>query len=566
MATNDYEIQVNTDDYDEFLYGGEPESLPGSPVAIDEQGHLVIPSDGWLIHQSHDPSVMDPENTGATTDFWSAYPITIDVNGDIFYYGENTGINVRGPAGETNIIRWEDLTPEQIELLKGADGTNGINGAPGRDGQDGQNGLSAYEEWLDIHGWSDHPEEHPISDFYQEIANLSSGVVVPGTGSGSVLINYKGSTEAASGAGATAFGNNTVVSAQNSIAAGTGTTTSNTNQVSIGKYNDSQPNSLFEVGNGLNSSSRSNALTLDANGNLLTSGTITDGGNNILSNKVDKVTGKALSTNDFTTNYKDWLDQYLNGFDTSVSSSSLNPVTSQGIYQAIEDAKSEVMVSKPQQESIATDVDLNFFHPYSLNNGDLNKALFSSGIQWNPYKKTLKMNQNITNSNVVALGDNLLSAANGQTIFGKYNQTNADHIFQIGNGVSGNSRSNALYLTNTGNLKVSGTIEDGSGNKLNQKQNTLTYDNTVTEDSSNMVTSGKIYDYLVENGLNITYHRFEDPRTDQILTSIDMINSQLTTLLNMINAHELIDDTTGDTYTYGIDNDEFYIKLKEGGQ
>ena len=307
-------------------------------------------------------------------------------------------------------------------------------------------------------------------------------------------------------------------------------------------------------------------MTLDANGNLLTSGTITDGGNNILSNKVDKVTGKALSTNDFTTNYKDWLDQYLNGFDTSVSSSSLNPVTSQGIYQAIEDAKSEVMVSKPQQESIATDVDLNFFHPYSLNNGDLNKALFSSGIQWNPYKKTLKMNQNITNSNVVALGDNLLSAANGQTIFGKYNQTNADHIFQIGNGISGNSRSNALYLTNTGNLKVSGTIEDGSGNKLNQKQNTLTYDNTVTEDSPNMVTSGKIYDYLVKNGLNITYHRFEDPRTDQILTSIDMINSQLTTLLNMINAHELIDDTTGDTYTYGIDNDEFYIKLKEGGQ
>jgi hypothetical protein len=566
MATNDYEIQVNTDDYDEFLYGGEPESLPGSPIAIDEQGHLVIPSDGWLVHQSHNPSVMDPENTGATTDFWSAYPITIDVNGDIFYYGENTGINVRGPAGETNIIRWEDLTPEQIELLKGADGTNGINGAPGRDGQDGQNGLSAYEEWLDIHGWSDHPEEHPISDFYQEIANLSSGVVVPGTGSGSVLINYKGSTEAASGAGATAFGNNTVASAQNSIAAGTGTTTSNTNQVSIGKYNDSQQNSLFEVGNGLNSSSRSNALTLDANGNLLTSGTITDGGNNILSNKVDKITGKALSTNDFTTNYKDWLDQYLNGFDTSVSSSSLNPVTSQGIYQAIEDAKSEVMVSKPQQESIATDVDLNFFHPYSLNNGDLNKALFSSGIQWNPYKKTLKMNQNITNSNVIALGDNLLSAANGQTIFGKYNQTNADHIFQIGNGISGNSRSNALYLTNTGNLKVSGTIEDGSGNKLNQKQNTLTYDNTVTEDSSNMVTSGKIYDYLVENGLNITYHRFEDPRTDQILTSIDMINSQLTTLLNMINAHELIDDTTGDTYTYGIDNDEFYIKLKEGGQ
>jgi hypothetical protein len=149
MATNDYEIQVNTDDYDEFLYGGEPESLPGSPVAIDEQGHLVIPSDGWLVHQSHDPSVMDPENTGATTDFWSAYPITIDINGNIFYYGENTGINVRGPAGETNIIQWDDLTPEQIELLKGEKGQDGAPGTPGTNGTNGANGKSAYELWLE---------------------------------------------------------------------------------------------------------------------------------------------------------------------------------------------------------------------------------------------------------------------------------------------------------------------------------------------------------------------------------------------------------------------------------
>ena len=559
MATNDYEIQVNTDDYDEFLYGGEPESLPGSPVAINEQGHLVIPSDGWLVHQSHDPSVMDPENTGATTDFWSAYPITIDINGNIFYYGENTGINVRGPAGETNIIQWDDLTPEQIELLKGEKGQDGAPGTPGTNGTNGTNGKSAYELWLEQHGYD--PQEHSLDEFYTFIADQATQIVKQGTGTGSIILNYEGTQDqVASGTGATSIGSHTTAAAPNSIAAGSYTTTSNANQLVIGTYNNPQQNTLFEIGNG-SQGLPSNALIVTSTGNVQISGEFTNGNGDTLSNKVDKVPGKELSTNDFTDNDKNFIRNYH--IDTQITSGSTNPPTSNAVALYVDSAIGTVDTSKVQQSVTGADVYYPFFHPSVQTTGDLQTVLYSSGLQWNPNKKTLRMATTITGNNTIALGQELTSATNGQTIFGKYNETNSQHIFQIGNGTANSSRSNALTLTNTGNLKVAGTVEDGSGNKLNQKQNTLIYDNTIVEDSPNMVTSGTIYEFLSNMGLSTEYDCFIDPRTDQILDALDTINTRLTSITNMINAHELIDDTTGNTYTYGIDNDEFYIKLKE---
>ena len=556
MATNNF--QINTDNYDEFLYDGEPESLPGSPLAIDEQGHLIIPPDGWLIHQPTDSSVMDPENTGATTDFWSAYPITIDINGDIYYYGENTGINVRGPAGETNIIRWEDLTPEQIELLKGQDGQDGAPGINGTNGRNGVDGKSAYELWLDQHGYD--PDEHSLDDFYAYIANQASQIVKQGTGIGSIILNYKGEQgQIANGTGSTSIGNHTTASASNSIAAGSYTTASNADQLVIGRYNDPQQNTLFEIGNGSNGLP-SNALTVDLSGNLQVSGEVINGDGETLTSKVDKVEGKQLSDNNFSNNYKTILDNYH--LDTIVSPNSFNPVTSNAITTYVGQAISGIDTTKVQQNLTNSDVYYPFFHPSVQIAGDLQTLLYSPDFQWNPHKKTLRMATSITGDNTIALGTGLSSSTNNQTIFGKYNEADSQHIFQIGNGTSNSSRSNALTLTNSGNLKVTGNIEDGNGNKLHQKQDILTYDNTIIENSGNMVTSGTIYDYLVSKGLSTTYDCFIDPRTDQILISINDMND----LLTVLNNHELIDDTTGLTYTFGIDNDEFYIRLKEEPQ
>ena len=87
MATNDFIEEGLTDDYDIYGADGTPSPLPGSPT-IDASGHLQIPpfdSETYFPLPAN-PSRMDPDpnNTGPTTDFWTAFPITIDVNGDLF--------------------------------------------------------------------------------------------------------------------------------------------------------------------------------------------------------------------------------------------------------------------------------------------------------------------------------------------------------------------------------------------------------------------------------------------------------------------------------------------------
>ena len=89
MATNEWEI--TTDDYD--LYGSEgvPESLPGTPT-IDGSGHLVFPDQPYFSPSTNPQSTMDEDsnNTGAMTDFFTNFPISIDINGYIPIYTELT--------------------------------------------------------------------------------------------------------------------------------------------------------------------------------------------------------------------------------------------------------------------------------------------------------------------------------------------------------------------------------------------------------------------------------------------------------------------------------------------
>ena len=64
------------------------------------------------------------------------------------------------------------------------------------------------------------------------------------------------------------------VNAQYGIAMGQGLLVSSENQFAIGKYNLSSENTAFVIGNGDNSSNRSNALTVDWNGDLKAAGSV----------------------------------------------------------------------------------------------------------------------------------------------------------------------------------------------------------------------------------------------------------------------------------------------------
>ena len=105
------------------------------------------------------------------------------------------------------------------------------------------------------------------------------------------ICRARGETSHAEGYGTTASGSYT--HAQNER-----TTAGYQSQTAIGKYNDNQSNNAFEIGNGT-LSARSNAFTVDWNGNVDASGDVTDGSGNVLSSKAD-TSSVPTATSDLT--------------------------------------------------------------------------------------------------------------------------------------------------------------------------------------------------------------------------------------------------------------------------
>ena len=564
MPTNNFvERNVTTDDYDLYGSEGQPTSLPGSP-GIDKSGHLIIPpEDGTYFPPSTTPeSTMDPDpnNTGPTTDFWTAFPITIDVNGQIFYYGKDTGINVRGPAGVSS-IRFEDLTSAQKEQIRGEAGQNGLNGINGADGRDGTDGLSAYELWLRENGYD--PEDHPIEEFFEYLTNLGNALVKEGTGAGSLIVNNRGTENTAAGASAFASGYQTAANGNYSATFGKGTIANNIYSAAFGQYNEGKVSSLFEIGNG-SPLIRQNVFEVDLSGTVNARGDIVDGTFNVLSNKVDKEAGKGLSTNDFNNGYKNFLDQYT--VDNALNAGSTNPVTNAAITAAINNIST--LNGKPALSQSTANADLNFGFVNDTTATALTDLKWTNGLKWNPSKNILKNNNISTStfSNIFSFGTAGLSAAsNDQIILGKYNSANADDFLEIGYGTS-SSPKNILEISKLGDLTVTGEIEDGSGNVLSDKQDILTFDSLPTLNSTNPVTSGGLYNLFTSFGVNVSTGTLTIPGLANMQTQINNLAARVTALeaaVAAIGNPRLIPDDLlpSNIYTYGINNDQFYIKL-----
>lgn len=564
MANN---WNVTTDDYDLYNPNQGDASLPGSPI-MTRSGQIEIDPNFFPMPAPLNPSTMDYDenNTGPTTDFWTDYPIRIDINGDIWYRNQNTGINVRGPAGNSN-ISFDELTPEQKASLKGADGASGVNGTNGRDGEDGADGLSAYEVWLQDNGWLDHPEEHPLSEFYAFIANYTNNLVIEGIGTGSLILNYRGTHNQANGEGSLAAGDNTIAGGDFTFTAGQGTRAAYDYQVAIGSYNVNKPRNLFEIGKG-DANLRSNAFEVDDVGNAVAANNVIDGVGNVLANKVDKEIGKGLSANDFTNAYKSFIDNYT--VDTEINSQSTNPVTNAAIATALESIS--IGSGKPEQSEAESDSLIPFAFLTSPTEGTVNELYYSANFTYNPVRDSIKTDINTqlgSYQNVVALGRGLLAAHGNQAIFGTYNAAAATDRFIVGGGVNAQSRTNLLTLNASGDLVVAGEVTDGNGESISDKQDILILDNAPTYNSTNFVNSGKMYDYLISQGMDPTNgfvkHYTITAMQGQITTLQNAVTALQTQITNLIaTLHELTDDTyPNNVYTYGIDNDQFYIKLKE---
>ncbi len=556
----DRELSFTTDDYDAYEAGRETTAaLPGTP-AIDESGHLVIPTDDYYFPPTQKERSMmdpDPDHVGPVTDFWSNYPILIDKNGYIYEgTNENTGMNIRGPAGVT-IIKFDDLTEEQKSQIKGRDGAPGTNGKDGTDGINGKDGTDAYHLWLIENGYTE--EDHPIDEFWEFLANIGTDemLVKESSGEGSLLLNYRGARNVASGNGALATGNATQATGNYSSSFGSHTSASRQSSMTIGQYNIDNPNNLFTIGNGTENIHK-NILEVNYAGNLKTTGEITDGNNNQLSNKVDKITGKSLSTNDFTNSYKQFLDSY--SVDTALDATSTNPVQNKAIYEAIHQVQGSDNVT---QIYVNNDKDMVFLSPTVQQSGLAGPVEYQNKLKFNPSKRNLLLDTVTIHNYILSYGDGLSAAANNQTIFGTYNDPDEDAIFQIGSGDIQESK-NALNLTKDGDLDVLGEIIDGSGNKLSDMQVKLTYDTEPTQLSTNLVNSGDLYDYLVTHGINPN-GGIIIPELDALRTEVASLRAEVADLRARVEACEagniLTDDTTQDQYKLGVNNGEVYVTL-----
>lgn len=135
-------------------------------------------------------------------------------------------------------------------------------------------------------------------------------------------------------------------------AEGRGTIANSIYQHVEGKYNvaDNESKYVHIIGNGINDNNRSNAMTLDWDGNLEVSGEVEDGNGEKISDKTDKVTNA-------TSGHLAGLDSNGNLTDSGVSPTEEvtvegNPVTFDSPFE--QDAKSVVVTVKPIQAGSGT--------------------------------------------------------------------------------------------------------------------------------------------------------------------------------------------------------------------
>ena len=100
------------------------------------------------------------------------------------------------------------------------------------------------------------------------------------TAASGMYSHSEGISTAASGYASHAEGGGTEAAGTNSHAQNLGTIANGNQQTALGKYNTADTTSAVIIGNGSDETTRSNALTVDWNGNVEASGSITDGSGN----------------------------------------------------------------------------------------------------------------------------------------------------------------------------------------------------------------------------------------------------------------------------------------------
>ena len=267
-----------------------------------------------------------------------------------------------------------------------------------------------------------------------------------------------------------AIGNKVRASGEESISIGSGTTAEAYRSTAMGSNNvgggsiDSwvPEDPLFEIGNGIDSNNKSNALT------VLKNGTITAPSFDL----AEITDNKALITKEF-------------------ADANYNTVPFSGDYN---DLSNQPTIILPTGLEKVTDVNsgwrlkgtssTDFFHAniginavdLAITNGTITgigaggPESFASGLNTKAiasYATAMGNNTSAIGENSTAMGQHTITTANSATAIGKFNVSETDGLFMIGNGTSSGNRNNALIVRNNGDAQFDGEIQHTSTGAAN---------------------------------------------------------------------------------------------------
>ena len=296
----------------------------------------------------------------------------------------------------------------------------------------------------------------------------------------------EGSGTTASGYASHAEGNSTTATAGSSHAEGSGTKASSANQHVQGKYNveDTAGTYAMIIGNGTSDDARSNAFTVDWNGNI-ECGTvngidvtqISSGGSEV--GQIDTTEG-ASHHGEIFNNYKNGyyfknkatgLYSHAEGSDTTASGdfSHAEGYTAKatGDFSHAEGSGSIASGSRSHAEGSGTNAEGNDSHAEGVGTTASNIAAHTEGGYTNAsgsYSHAEGYQARASGDYSHAEGFNTKASSANQHVQGKYNveDTAGTYTMIIGNGSSNTARSNCFTVDWNGNIQCGKT--DTSGN------------------------------------------------------------------------------------------------------
>ena len=296
----------------------------------------------------------------------------------------------------------------------------------------------------------------------------------------------EGNSTTASGYASHAEGSSTTATAGSSHAEGSGTKASSANQHVQGKYNveDTAGTYAMIIGNGTSDTARSNAFTVDWNGNI-ECGTIngidvtqiSSGGSEV--GQVDTTEG-ASHHGEIFNNYKDGyyfknkatgLYSHAEGSDTTASGdfSHAEGYTAKatGDFSHAEGSGSTASGNKSHAEGDGTNAKGNGSHAEGNSTTASNIAAHAEGgytTASGSYSHAEGYQARASGDYSHTEGSGTKASSANQHVQGKYNveDTASTYAMIIGNGTSGTARSNAFTVDWNGNIQCGKT--DTSGN------------------------------------------------------------------------------------------------------